>query len=147
MVPTDDFVAISRLVHRYADAVAHRDGDQWASCWAEDATWDLGRGRLVEGRDAIVSLWHEAMGGMAAVVQMAHNGDVEAGADGDHATGRWYIDERFRRADGTNQILLAHYEDAYVRTADGWRFSRRELRPLYVGAPDLTGDFLDAVAG
>ena len=81
-----------------------------------------------------MSLWHEAMGGMAAVVQMAHNGDVQAGADADHATGRWYIDERFRRADGTNQILLAHYEDGYVRTPDGWRFSRRELRPARTSA-------------
>ncbi|MGI9053824.1 MAG: nuclear transport factor 2 family protein [Ilumatobacteraceae bacterium] len=140
-IGTDDFVAIQRLSHRYADAVVHRDGVQWASCWAADATWDLGRGRLVEGREAIVELWYSAMGGMAAVVQMVHNGEVWAGVDGDHATGRWYIDERFRRANGDNSILLAHYDDGYVRTGDGWVFSRRFLQPHYMGPPDLTADF------
>jgi ketosteroid isomerase-like protein len=140
-IGTDDFVAIQRLLHRYADAVIHRDGVQWASCWADDATWDLGRGRLVEGRDAIVELWYAAMGGMAAVVQMVHNGDVWEGDDADHATGRWYIDERFRRSDGSNEILLAHYDDGYVRTTDGWRFARRFLQPHYLGPADLTADF------
>lgn len=141
-IGTDDYVAIQRLVHRYADAVVHRDGVQWSSCWAEDATWDLGGGRLVEGRTAITKLWYSAMGGMAAVVQMVHNGEVWAGDDPDHATGRWYIDERFRRADGTNNILLAHYDDGYVRSADaGWQFSRRLLQPHYHGAPDLTAGF------
>lgn len=143
-IGTDDYVAIQRLIHRYADAVIHRDGVQWASCWSEDAIWDLGRGRLVEGRDAIVELWYSAMVGMAAVVQMVHNGEVWAGEDADSATGRWYIDERFRRSDGTNSILLAHYDDAYVRTggaAGAWRFSRRFLQPHYMGPPDLSAEF------
>jgi hypothetical protein len=49
-VATDDFLAIQRLVHRYVDAVVHRDGVRWGDTWADDATWDLGRGRLVEGQ-------------------------------------------------------------------------------------------------
>jgi hypothetical protein len=151
MIPTEDFTAIARLVHRYADAVVHRDGVQWASCWADDATWDLGGGRLVEGRRAIVELWYSAMGTMASVVQMVHNGDAEVGDEPDRATGRWYIDERFRRTDGTIGILLAHYDDAYVRSAEhGWQFSRRFLRPHYLGAPDLTAEFTntrDALVG
>lgn len=146
-VSTGDFVSISRLVHRYSDAVVHRDAERWASCWATDATWDLGQGRLVEGRDAIVALWTSAMSGMVAVVQMSHNGDVEPGVDADHATGRWYIDERFRREGGTNEILLAHYDDGYVRTADGWQFSKRFLQPHYLGPPDLTADFSNTADG
>ena len=78
---------------------------------------------------------------MAAVVQMVHNGVVDAGDGPDDATGRWYIDERFRRADGTNSILLAHYEDAYVRVDGEWRFARRFLQPHYQGPPDLTAAF------
>ncbi|WP_162941763.1 nuclear transport factor 2 family protein [Desertimonas flava] len=146
-VPADDFVAISRLVHRYADAVVHRDADRWGSCWATDATWELGPGRQVEGRAAIVGLWTSAMAGMAAVVQMVHNGDVEVGDDDGTATGRWYIDERFRRATGANEILLAHYEDGYVRTADGWRFSRRRLQVHYIGPPDLSAEFSNTADG
>jgi SnoaL-like domain len=142
-IGTEDYVAIQRLIYRYADAVVHRDGAQWASCWAPDASWDLGHGRLVEGRDAIVELWYSAMNRFAAVVQMVHNGEVWAGVDADRATGRWYIDERFLRADGTRGVLLAHYDDGYVRLDDGWRFSRRFLQTHHMGPPDLSEDFLN----
>ena len=101
-INTDDYVAIQRLIHRYADAVVHRNGTQWASCWAEDAEWDLGGGRLVHGKPAITELWYNAMKGFASVVQLVHNGEVFSDpSDPDKATGRWYIDERYRRSDGT----------------------------------------------
>ena len=139
--PADE-LAIRRLVHRYADAVVRRDAAAWASCWAEQSSWDLGGGRSVESKDQITALWRRAMGGMAAVVQMVHNGAAERAGDADRATGRWYIDERFRRADGTDGILLAHYDDEYVREPDGeWRFSRRALVAQYNGPPDLSADF------
>jgi ketosteroid isomerase-like protein len=139
--PADD-LAIRRLVHRYADAVVRRDAAAWASCWAERSSWDLGRGRNPDGKEQIVALWRQAMGGMAAVVQMVHNGAADATDEPDRATGRWYIDERYRRADGTDGILLAHYDDEYVREADGeWRFARRALVAHYSGPPDLSADF------
>lgn len=141
---------IADLVHRYADAVVHRDGDQWGATWAPDAVWNLGRGRRVEGRDAIVTLWHQAMGGFAAVVQMVANGAVRAEASDDQgrerASGRWYIFENFQRVDGTPGILLAYYDDTYVKVDGGWCFASRELRPQYQGAPGLTNPFLNAVA-
>ncbi len=140
-VSTDDYVAIERLIHRYADAVIHRNGVQWGSTWAEDASWDLGRGRLVEGRDAILKLWYGAMAGMHAVVQVVHSGEVHYGESSDRAAGRWYINEWFRRSDGTNGMLLAHYDDEYVRIDGQWVFSRRFLQTHYAGAPDLSADF------
>jgi ketosteroid isomerase-like protein len=146
-VDTGDHIAIQRLVHRYADAVVHRDGEQWGSCWADDAVWDLGRGRLVEGKPAIVELWYSAMAGMAAVVQTVQNGEAWVGEDADRAIGRWYISERFRRADGRPGILLAHYDDAYVRVDGRWRFARRFLQPHYHGAPDLSDEFTNSRDG
>jgi hypothetical protein len=145
--PVDD-LAIRELVHRYSDAVVHRDATSWGSCWAADATWNLGRGRAVEGREAIVALWCSAMGTMEAVVQMVHNGAVQAGDEPGQATGRWYIDERFRRATGENGILLAHYDDRYVRGDNGaWRFADRTLRAHYIGAADLSDTFLNTRDG
>ena len=138
--PADE-LAIGRLVHDYADAVVRRDADQWLACWADDASWDLGRGRDVSGRAAIGELWRSAMDGFEAVVQMVHNGAVALGGTSDEATGRWYIDERYRRADGTNGILLAHYDDQYVRVGGAWRFRRRALVVHYGGPPDLTAAF------
>jgi hypothetical protein len=140
-VTADDFHLIQRLQHRYVDAVIHRNGADWSSCWSIDATWDLGRGRLVHGRAAIAELWYSAMGGMHAVFQVVHTGDVRYGADADHAAGRWYINEWFRRADGSNNVLLAHYDDEYVRVDGEWLFSRRLLQPHYSGPPDLSAPF------
>ena len=140
-VSVDDYVSIQRLINRYADAVIHRSGEQWGSCWADDAVWDLGRGRLVEGKDAILKMWYGAMTGFAAVVQTVHNGDAWQGVTANDATGRWAISERFRRADGQSGILLAHYDDAYRKVNGQWLFSRRFLQVHYGGPADLSADF------
>jgi ketosteroid isomerase-like protein len=66
-VSVEDYVNIQRLINRYADAVIHRNGVQWGSCWTDDAVWDLGGGRLVEGKEAILKLWYAAMGGISSV--------------------------------------------------------------------------------
>lgn len=138
---TDDFIALQRLVHRYADAVVHRDVTQWASCWADDGRWELGRGHAVVGKAAIVELWTSAMSGFSSVVQMVHNGEASTTGDADRAVGRWYVDERFQLADGQTGMLLAHYQDEYRRSATGWLFTSRLLQVHYRGAPDLTGVF------
>ena len=138
-MPDHAYNEIAMLVHRYADAVVHRNGEQWASTWAPDAVWDLGGGRLVEGIDAIRKLWYGAMGGFQATIQTVLNGAVDV--DGDTATGRWYIQESLIRSDGTTGILLAHYDDAYTVVDGEWRFSRRFLQPHYAGPPDLSAPF------
>ena len=135
---------ITDLVHRYADAVVRRDENRWASTWAPDAVWELGKGRRVEGRDAIVDLWNSAMDGFRAVVQNVVNGTAELDDGTGRGTGRWYIIEHWHRADDSRGILLAHYDDAYVRTADGWLFASRELVVQYGGPPDLSAPFLNA---
>lgn len=139
---TEAHVEIQQLVHRYADAVVHRNGSQWTATWAPDAVWDLGGGRLVEGIDAIAKLWYGAMGGFQATVQTVLNGETELGDDEDTATGRWYIQEHLIRADGTTGILLAHYDDAYRKVDGDWRFARRFLQPHYAGPQDLSAPFL-----
>jgi ketosteroid isomerase-like protein len=135
---------LAELVHRYADAVVHRNEQQWASTWSENATWILGPGREVNGRAAIVELWNSAMGRFHAVVQNVVNGEVTV--DGDTASGRWYIMEHFRRSEGGPGILLAFYDDTYVRLPHGWEFSSRQLRVQYQGLPDLSAPFLNTVA-
>ena len=134
--------AIEDLVHRYADAVVHRDEMQWGATWAPDATWELGKGRRVEGRAAIVELWRSAMDGFTAVVQNVLNGTVTF--DGDTGTGRWYVLEHWKRADDSAGILLAHYDDTYTCLDGEWLFASRELDVHYAGPPDLTAPFLNS---
>jgi len=145
----NDLDAIRELVHRSADAVCRRDAKEWGATWASDGIWDLGGG-AVEGRDAVVASWVEAMRSFDAVVQTVLNGFATFSGDGgtgDRGTGRWYLQEHLQYAGGEPGMLLAAYDDEYARDADGWRFRTRRLTPYYLGPPDLTGRFMNAIDG
>ena len=131
---------VADLVHRYCDAVVRQDREQWASCWAEDSRWDLGPNRVIEGRVGIVEHWAESMAPIEAVVQLASNGEVTATGEA-AAAGRWYITEHVKRRTGELGMLLAWYDDTYVRGEDGGQFASRRLTPIYRGPPDLTGSW------
>ena len=133
--------AIRNLVHRYSDAVVHGDQDQWAATWAADAVWDIGKGRRVEGRDAIRDMWVSAMTRFEAVVQTVMNGHTDLDLEAGTGTGRWYLHEVMQRRGGERGLMVGHYDDRYICTADGWRFAERSLTTHYTGAPDLSGEF------
>lgn len=135
---------IAELVHLYADAVVHHDGDQWGETWAVDGHWSLGQGRSIEGREAILEFWHNAMSGFAAVIQTVLNGTYALDEPSGTGTGRWYIQEAFQRAGGESGALLAHYDDAYTFAEGRWRFASRELVVHYGGPSDLSAPFLNA---
>lgn len=139
-------VAITDLTHRYADAVVHRDADQWAATWAPDAVWELGKGRRVEGRDAILGLWNSAMDGFKAVVQNVVNSTATLDGEAGTGSGRCYIMEHWWRADDSKGILLAYYDDLYTRVDGEWLFASRELVIQYGGPQDLSAPFQNAWA-
>ena len=137
--PTDR-EQIADLVHCYSDAVVHRARDQWVSCWAEDSLWDLGPDRVIVGRGAIADHWQESMDRIECVAQMVSNGT--ATTNDMTGEGRWYLTEHLRRRNGELGMLLAFYDDTYVRHEGRWLFASRRLRPIYQGTPDLSGPFL-----
>jgi uncharacterized protein (TIGR02246 family) len=118
--------AIRQLVARYADAVNCRDGEAWSATWSTDGVWDLGS-RHAEGREAIVEQWRASMATFDTVIQLVHQGTIHV--DGDAASGRWYLHEESMRA-GTRARYFGMYDDAYRKTADGWRFVRRRYSLL-----------------
>ena len=93
------YPTIDDLLHAYADAVVRRDADQWISTWATDAVWELGKGRRVEGADAILSLWNSAMDGFTAVIQNVVNRTADLDDAAGTGSGRCYIIEHWCRAD------------------------------------------------
>jgi ketosteroid isomerase-like protein len=131
-----DELAIQKLVARYADAVSRRDEKAWGATWAEDGEWLLG-GRTSKGRAAVVETWKTLMASLSFVVQTASGGLVEVA--GDRGTGRWYVREYGKRADGAGSLILGVYHDDYVRAPEGWVFARRRFDFLYMGPNDLSG--------
>ena len=128
-------------MHRYSDAVVHRDAQQWASTWAPDGVWGLGGERLIAGRKAIVEQWRESMARYPVVLQTVLNGAVELDEDAGRGSGRWYVQETARRIDGEAVVMVAHYDDTYRRVDGIWRFASRKLSIHYRGPADLSGTF------
>ena len=135
----EDDHAIRDLVHRYADAVCRRDQDAWAATWAEDGIWQLPSAPRMEGRDAIVELWANAMAGFPFVVQLINFGVLDI--QGETATGRLDLTENLKFADGNGMYNVGVYQDRYKKTADGWKFAERHYTVLYndEGKGDMTG--------
>ncbi|NDI47162.1 nuclear transport factor 2 family protein [Goekera deserti] len=130
----EDELAVRDLVARYCDAVSRRDPVAWAGTWTDDAVWDLGGGRVVHGRAAVVELWTSALERYPWVAQLAPTGTVQL--DGGTATGSWWVLELNHRADGTGALHLGHYDDVYRRTDAGWRFAARRHSMVYRGPLD-----------
>ena len=121
---------ITELLARYADGVNCRDIEAWTAVWAEDSIYTLNGELTKKGRDAIVALYAKSMERVESMLQLVHNGTVEA--DGDSATGRWYVTEYRVMDDDKSVFVIGVYQDRYVRTAQGWKFAERNFDQLYL---------------
>ena len=130
--------AIDDLTNAYADAVSRDDPEGWINTWSDDGVWNIGRGEVV-GREALAAAFTAATKLFESLIQTAGNGTADI--DGATATGRRYMQEMARTVSGKTLVYHGYYDDAYVRTDDGWRFSERRLVWLYQGPPDLSGTF------
>jgi hypothetical protein len=86
--------------------------------------WNSGRGEVV-GHGALSDAFLQIMELFQHVLQLTHNGEVNV--DGDAAHGCWYITEYGLTAKQRRTFYIAHYDDDYRRTADGWKFQRRTV--------------------
>ena len=120
-------IGLRRLIDRYCLGVIHRDAEVWGSTWTDDATWFLGPGREVQGKEAIVQLWTTAMGAFNRVIQTPLHCSFDIDETAGTGSGRNVIRERFERSDGTMGNLWATYIDTYRRIDDLWLFSSRSL--------------------
>jgi len=137
MSTLEDELALNKLMARYVDAANRRDGEAWASTWAEDASWVL-MGMEITGRDSILGLWKQVLEGFEFAILMPGSGQVVI--DGDTATGHWYLQEFTRDLQGEALAALSRYTDSYVKLNGEWLFARREYNFLYRGPADLSGE-------
>ena len=125
--PLEDRIAIRELHETYADAVVRADATDWGKVWTEDAHWSL-MGIKVEGREAIVALWVQAMGGLEAV--SFHCIPSMTAIDGDRATGRCQTQEYMKLKDGTTRAIGGLYEDEMIKQNGAWKYTSRVFRVI-----------------
>jgi uncharacterized protein (TIGR02246 family) len=123
--PIEDRLAIRELNETYGDGVVRHDAVTWASVWAEDAHWNL-MGTEVDGRDAIVSLWTQAMSALDGVSFHCLPASIEI--EGNHAMARCQTQEVMRFKDGRTRVVGGLYDDRLVKRGGRWLFASRIFR-------------------
>jgi uncharacterized protein (TIGR02246 family) len=130
--PLEDRIAISELVDSYGDAVSRHSAQDWGANWAPDAVWNLNLPDLpkVEGREAIVALWTQAMAAYEWVIMTSKAGEIRV--NGDRASGRFYTWELTRLKGGEEQRISGRYEDSYIKKDGRWYFQSRTYKMLHI---------------
>ncbi|WP_182378074.1 nuclear transport factor 2 family protein [Nocardioides sp. WS12] len=127
-----DIAAITRLKYRYLRCLDTKQWDDFASCFAADATADY-NGLVFEDPVQLVDYMRANMGEGVLTMHQAHHPEIDIDPeDPDAASGRWYLHDkvivdkfRFALEGG------AFYTDRYVRTADGWRIQHTGYRRTF----------------
>jgi 3-phenylpropionate/cinnamic acid dioxygenase small subunit len=118
-----DRAAIQDVLLRYARGVDRRDLALVASCFTPDAAYE---GTLAHGTiaDALARLG-QTFGHYAATTHLVGNQLIEL--DGDQARSETYTIAYHRIAGEPlrDRTVAVRYDDSLVRTAAGWRISRR----------------------
>jgi hypothetical protein len=134
---------IAEVLIRYATGIDSKDWPLLRSCWTDEIDVDyqqLGRFTSADALTDVMRQLHENMG--PTYHRMSN---FVIAVDGDRATVRSYVQAvlMLQPDDSTNWVdALRHYDDVFVRTADGWRISERVSRT----ARTLTGGELAAEA-
>ena len=124
LIATDDRLAIRELMDAYGDAVCRCHADDWVATWAPDGRWSI-RGQEIVGREALRSVWCQAMAAYKFVSFTSYPGALWADGNAVHTrvqTTEWLtpVQGRVRRQHGT-------YEDRLVKLAGRWYFAHRRF--------------------
>ncbi|MFD5026944.1 nuclear transport factor 2 family protein [Streptomyces sp. NPDC058373] len=140
-----DEVALRKLAERYALALDSRDREVFTGVFTADGVM------VAYGRDGKETLRRtgptELVGeidDLAAFERLFHSVATHVAVvatDGATATATVLCEaHHYAEADGTATDLYCpvRYEDAYVRTSEGWRISRREVHVLWTDLRTVT---------
>lgn len=136
----DDRAAVIDTVNRYATALDSRDWALLDEVFTPDAVADFGAGPLA-GREALRKLVRRMLGGSGPSQHLLANHRVDL--DGDAA--RCVCQVRAFSAGagpaaGRSYEIFGEYRDQLVRTPEGWRIARREMRIVHeIGGRDVLG--------
>ena len=123
------------LTVRYATAIDSRRYGLLTEVFTEDAMVDYGEIGQWAGGAEIAQFMERAHVFAAHTLHRVTNQAVAI--DGDSATVRTYVDALILLEDGSGANPVGYYDDIAVRTAAGWRISRRaytSIRLVAVGS-------------
>ncbi len=134
---TDDQLAITALLNRYARAVDTKDWELYRSVFTEDAMIDYSSaGAVVGSRDEVVDWFAANFGAIPWTMHYITNVEI-LDSSGDAATVRAMFYNPMQLPGMTEMSACGgYYHHEVVRTGDGWRSrSLREENLWFTNAP------------
>jgi hypothetical protein len=117
--------AITELSAAYSRGADHRDLDLFSSVWTNDAEWAVSRELVFTGlaaiREAISRQWQSTR----QAVHWTSNPSIDVDVTTATATARWDVHTNAELLDSTWLMIGGTYHDAYIRSDDGWKLTRR----------------------
>lgn len=134
MGAVEDKLEISDLIARYPDIVDGREFDRLDELFTEDAIIDFSTfGGPVDNLAVIKQFLRDSLGFFKRTQHMMGLPNITL--DGDCARARTSCNNpmMFDERDGTTTVWLIGlwYDDEFVRTAAGWRFTARKQERCY----------------
>jgi hypothetical protein len=130
-----DYIEIAQLAASYGHALDSgygkgENGEAYANLYTADAAF---AGAV--GHDQLVTLAQIQPRGPDYVRHYLTNHVIEPTPEGARGKEFLVVIDNGENGKASSLFLGGHYEDTYVRTADGWRFKTRRLFPPRLGPP------------
>jgi len=124
-----DTEQIADVLIRYATGIDSKDWPLLRSCWTDEIDVDYQQLGHFTSPDALTDVMRQLHENMGPTYHRLSNFVINV--EGDQATVRSYVHAvlMLQPDDDTNWVdALGHYDDVFVRTADGWRINKRVSR-------------------
>jgi ketosteroid isomerase-like protein len=133
-----DEIEINRLIAAYSHAVMRLDAAGSAAVYTEDGVLSAFSGPDVVGRDRIERMLGKVYAPLRFLSQNC--GSVVIAVEGDSARASSSVSEFVQYKDKDPlSCCFGNYDDDLVRTAEGWRFTRRRFNPFFSGTLQSDG--------
>ncbi len=127
-----DRLAIQDLLIRYGTSLDAKDWQRLSTCFLPDAVADYGTLGEHKGYAKIEQICRNALEPLDGSQHYITNFEIEV--QDDSATSHCYLMAQHIRnsaQDGPHFVLAGTYRDELVRTPQGWRITRRELKTTW----------------
>jgi SnoaL-like domain len=137
--------ACERLVAEYCHFIDHGEAAKIASLFAEDGVWASGK-IVRNGRAEIDAAFNRRQDNAGRISRHVCCNLLVDVIDENTATGVVYVtlyrhDGEAGRRSAPSDVpeIVGEYRDQFVRTAEGWRFKRRDVGVSFVKVREKTG--------
>jgi 3-phenylpropionate/cinnamic acid dioxygenase small subunit len=129
----EDRQDIAEVLLRYATGIDRRDWSVFRSAFTADCELDYGEIGTWNGVDAVTDFMEQSHAMAGHTMHRLTNQVITV--NGDRAEARTYVDGLIMVADnGSGVNAVGFYDDDLVRSAEGWRITRRRFTPVRVSA-------------